>query len=226
MRSFRGSRINSLFFLGALLLFASMPASAQDWFEYNNQVDLFGVNLPGQPTVTEIKYKTEYTRHLLPGRVYTSGAAGERYSITVVDYSNLQKLEAERVKQCRASGGEGDQCMDIFMHDMRGAVIFATWNLQNAAMQKGGKVTRVAYSRTDLVEGQELYVTNADGSSFIASVYMHENRLYILEGTVPANSPPPIVFFTSMGFLDQAGKRIRYSSPYVNGLPKPNRGGQ
>jgi hypothetical protein len=189
--------------------------------EYDNRVDSFGVNLPTQPSVKEIKYKIEYGVHMLPGRVYTSEAGGERYTITVVDYTNLQQLEAARVKQCQAAGGEGDQCMDIYMHDMRGAVIFATWNIVNNALQKAGKLTRLAYSRTDLVEGQEIYITNADGSSLIAAVYMHEHRLYILEGLVPANSPPPILFFTSMGFLDQEGRRIRYSSPYVNGLPKP-----
>ncbi len=211
-------------FAVALMLFVSVPSFAQGWIEYDNRVDFFGVNLPAQPSVKDIKYNTEYGVQVLPGRVYNSEAGGERYSITVVDYSNLQKMEAERVKQCRAAGGEGDVCMDIYMHEMRGAVIFATWNLLNNALQKGSKVTRVAYSRTDLVEGQELYMTNGDGSMVIASIYMHENRLYILEGTVPANSPPPVVFFTSMGFLDQEGKRIRYSSPYVNGLPKPARG--
>jgi hypothetical protein len=208
----------------ALMLFVSLPSFAQEWVEYNNRVDSFGVNLPGQPSVKDIKYKIEYGVHMLPGRVYTSEAGGERYSITVVDYTNLQQMEAERVKQCRAAGGEGDQCMDIYMHDMRGAVIFASWNLINNTLQKGGKLTRLAYSRTDLVEGHEIYITNPDQSELIASIYMHENRLYILEGSVPPNSPPPILFFTSMGFLDQEGKRIRYSSPYVNGLPKPARG--
>jgi hypothetical protein len=206
------------------VLLISAPSFAQEWIEYDNRMDHFGVNLPGKPSVREIKYKIEYGVHMLPGRVYTVEAGGERYSITVVDYTNLQQMEAERVKACRAAGGEGDQCMDIYMHDMRGSVIFATWNIINNAMQKGSKLTRLAYSRTDLVEGQEMYLTQADGSSLIASVYMHENRLYILEGIVPANSPPPILFFTSMGFLDDEGKRIRYQSPYVNGLPKPNRG--
>jgi len=52
---------------------------------------------------------------------------------------------------------------------------------------------------------------------------MHENRLYILEGTVPAKSPPPALFYQSMGFLDKDGKRRRYQSPYSNGFPAPPR---
>jgi len=50
---------------------------------------------------------------------------------------------------------------------------------------------------------------------------MHENRLYILEGTVPANAPPPGLFQQSLQFLDKDGNRIRYQSIYSNGFPAP-----
>jgi hypothetical protein len=190
--------------------------------------DRFAISLPGKPAVKDIMYKTEYGVHVLPARVYTSEAGGERYSITVVDYSNLQKMEQERVKECRATGKEGDVCMDIFMHDMRGAVIFATWTQLKNALQRGAKVTRLAYSRTELVEGQEMYLDNPDGSTTITSNFMHEDKLYLLEGTVPADTPPPNLFHNSLGFLNDQGQRIRYASPYANGLPKPAlaRGGQ
>jgi len=52
---------------------------------------------------------------------------------------------------------------------------------------------------------------------------MHENRLYILEGTVPAGAPAPALFQTSLGFLDKDGKGIRYETPYSNGFPPPRR---
>jgi hypothetical protein len=159
----------------------------------------------------------------------------ERYVVTVVDYRNLQKMENDRIKACEAANADskvgsrkrvpGDVCMDIYMHDMRGAVIFATWNLTKAAMDKGAKITRMAYSRMDLVEGQEVYTTNADQTQSIFGAYMHEDRLFILEGTVAANSPPPALFYNSIGFLDANGQRIRYATPYSNGLPKPARAG-
>jgi hypothetical protein len=201
-----------------LVLFISVPSFAQEWIEYESKTDFFAVNLPDQPGVKNITFMTEYG-HVLPGRVYTSESGTNRYSVTVIDYTNLQKMEAERVRQCHASGGEGDVCMDNYMHDMRGAGLHAVWNL----MQKGGKVTHLAYSRMDLVEGIELYLTNTDGSRTFAGIHMHENRLYILEGTVPAKAPPPLLFYQSMGFLDKEGKRVRYRAPYANGLTTPER---
>ncbi|HYR89345.1 MAG TPA: hypothetical protein VE422_35040 [Terriglobia bacterium] len=201
-----------------LVLLISVPSFAQEWIEYENRADFFAVSLPGQPNVKDITFTTEY-RHVLPGRVYTYENGPNRYSITVVDYTNLQKMETERVRQCRASGGEGDVCMDNYMHDMRGAELYGAWSL----LQKGGKPTHLAYSRMDLVEGIELYLTNADGSRTFAGVHMHDNRLYILEGTVPAKSPPPLLFYQSMGFLDKEGKRVRYQTPYINGITTPSR---
>jgi len=218
-----------------LILFTSVPSSAADWFDYNNRVDNFAVSFPGQPTIKDITYTSEY-KHVLPGRVYTAMNGAERYSVTVVDYRNLQKMENDRIKKCEEANADkgtvqsrkkvpGDVCMDIYLHDMRGAVIFATWNLTKAALDKGAKISRMAYSRMDLVEGQEVYIENADKSQTIFGVYMHEDRLFIVEGTVAPNAPPPMLFYESIGFLDENGQRIRYATPYTNGLTHPARAG-
>ena len=202
----------------ALSLFLSGPSFAQEWIDYASRADFFGVNFPGEPKVKDITYRTEYNI-TLPGRVHSYEDGSNRYSVTVVDYTNIEKLEAERVKKCQAAGGDGDSCNDHSSTDKRGAIIYATWNF----IQRGSKVTHLAYSNADRVEGHELYLTNADRSRTFAAIYMHENRLYILEGTVPANSPPPALFYQSMGFLDKDGKRLRYQSPYSNGFPAPPR---
>jgi hypothetical protein len=207
----------------ALALTVSTPALAQHWYElewreYESQIDAFGVSFPGEPTIEEITYTTEYYM-TLPGRVYSTEIGPNRYSVTVVDYRNLEELEAERVRECRASGGDGDLCQNHYLHDMRGAIIFATWNI----LKRGGELTYLAYSRTDLVEGHEFYVTNDDGSRTIAAIYMHEDLLYILEATVPGDAPAPTLFYKSMGFLDENGERIRYRTPYANGLTEPER---
>jgi len=218
-----------------LILFTSIPSSAADWFDYQNRTDNFAVSFPAQPTVKDITYTSEY-KHVLPAHVYTAMNGAERYTVTAVDYRNLEKMENDRIKACEATNADkgkvqsrknvpGDVCMDIYMHDMRGAVIFATWNLTKEAMDKGAKVLRIAYSRMDLVEGQEVYLKNADQSQTHFGVYMHEDRLFIVEGTVPANSPPPMLFYESIGFLDQNGQRIRYATPYSNGITHPARAG-
>jgi hypothetical protein len=218
-----------------LILFTSIPSPAADWFDYQNRTDSFAVSFPAQPTVKEITYTSEY-KHVLPARVYTAMNGPDRYVVTVVDYRGMQKMENDRIKACEAANADqgkvesrkrvpGDVCMDIYMHDMRGAVIFATWNLTKAAMDRNAKITRMAYSRMDLVEGQEVYITNPDQTQTIFGAYMHEDRLYIMEGTVAPNSPPPVLFYNSIGFLDANGQRIRYATPYSNGLPKPARAG-
>jgi hypothetical protein len=202
----------------ALSLLPSGPCFAQDWIEYENRADFFSVNFPGEPKLRDISYRTEYSL-TLPGRVYSHENGPNRYSVTVVDYATLETLEAERVKNCKAAGGDGDSCNDHSLADLRGAIVYATWNF----LQRDAKVTHFSYSNVDRVEGHELQLTNADRSRTFVSIHMHENRLYILEGTVPAGAPAPALFQTSLGFLDKDGKRIRYDTPYSNGFPPPRR---
>ena len=197
-----------------------IPASplAQGWIEYASRTDFFTINFPGEPTLKDTIYRTQYSI-TLPARVYSSASGGSRYSVTVVDYSDDERLEAERVKACRAAKGEGDLCNDHSRADLRGALIFATW----AFLQRDARVTHYGYSNADRVEGHELYLANPDRSRTFVAIYMHENRLYILEGTTPAGAPPPALFYQSMGFLDKDGRRIRYETPYSNGFPAPPR---
>jgi hypothetical protein len=204
--------------LVALILFISVPSFAQEWIEYSNQPDFFSINLPGQPNVKDITYNTQYGI-TLPGRVYTAEDAPSRYSVTVIDFTSAKEKHAERVKTCKASGGDGDQCNERSAIELRGAPLFAAWNL----MEQAAKVTHLVYAQADLVEGQEVHLLNADGSRTYAAIYMHEDRLYILAGTVPGDYPPPLLFQQGMRFLDKDGKTIRYVSTYTNGFPAPRR---
>ena len=52
---------------------------------------------------------------------------------------------------------------------------------------------------------------------------MHDNRLYVFEGTVPPGAPPPGLFQQSLGFVDREGIRIRYETTYSNRYPPPPR---
>ncbi len=206
-----------------LVLFISAPSFAQQWYEldwreYENSIDSFGVSFPGEPTLEDIQFITSY-QDTLPGRVYSYEVGPNGYSVTVVDYTGLEELEARRVANCQEAGRDGDSCQNHYMHAIRGAVIYAIWNVMN----RGGEVTYLSFSRTDLVEGQEMYVSNDDGSRTIAASYMHEDLLYILEATVPGDSPPPTLFYKSLRFLDENQQRIRYRTNYANGITNPDR---
>ena len=69
------------------------------------------------------------------------------------------------------------------------------------------------------MEGHQLQLINADRSLTFVAIYLHENRLYIVEGTVPRNAPPPGLFQQNLSFLDEAGERVRHDEIYSNALP-------
>ena len=47
---------------------------------------------------------------------------------------------------------------------------------------------------------------------------MHENRLYVLEGTTPKGYPAPGLFQGFIGFVDAKGNGIRYLDYYSNAI--------
>lgn len=207
----------------ALFLLISAPAVAQNWTEFSNQEDRFTCNFPGQPTVTDTTWTSEYEAEL-PARVYEAEVGPSRYSVTVVDYNQAQPILVEKAKDCppgaeRCSGGDltGE---GYWRHDVRGAVLYATWTF----LQRDATLTHLGYNSVDRVEGHQLHLTNNDDQSrTFASIYMHENKLYILEGTVPPRYPEPALFQQSLGWLDENGLGLRYQSSYANGFPVPPR---
>lgn len=202
----------------ALVLAMSGPAAAQDWEEYINTRDGFQVNFPGQPQVVETTWMSQLD-YVLPARVYSADRGREHYSITVVDYSGLERQGIERSKTCPAGNA---QCREnagpvigpgYWKQDERGAIVYATFTL----LQRDAKLTSLAWEWQDLVEGHLLQLTNnADESRTSAYVAMHDHKLYILEGTVPKGYPEPGLFQQSMGWVDKTGRAIRYQTIYSN----------
>ena len=199
----------------AFVLCLSAPALAQEWIEYTSREDLFTVNFPGNPTVREITYATEYGV-TLPAHVHSYQAGPNRYAVTVVDYSNIQKLHAARLANCDKYP---NLCGNPWAGELRGAMDYAAGSF----LRRDVKVSDYAYSQTERIEGRRMQLVNPDRSQTFVMIHMHENRLYILEGTVPANAPPPGLFQQSLGFVDKNGVRVRYDTPYSNGYPPPPR---
>ena len=199
-------------FVFALVVSVCGSASAQEWDLYTNIGDGFKVNFPGQPRITEGTY-TSQMNYTLPKRVYSAQRGRETYSITVVDYANIRQMGIERAKtcevgnaNCRANGGPalGD---GYALHDARGAIVHAVYQL----LKRDARLDYMAWEWQDMVEGHLVQLTNnADKSRTFAWVGMHNNKLYILEGTVPAGSPEPGLFQQSMGWVDKDGNGIRY----------------
>ncbi len=208
----------------ALVLSVSAPLFSQEWVEFASQEERITCLFPTQPKVTETTWASEYGA-ILPARVYSVTQGQNRYSLTVVDYNPVERLLVEKSKSCPAGAetcqGIGDWGLGYWKNDVRGAIVYAT----SKFLQRDVKVTHLMWNSQQMVQGQELQLTNnADQSRTWASIYMHENRLIILEATVPKGYPPPALFTQSLSWLNESGRGIRYSTIYVNApdVPKPS----
>ena len=196
-----------------IVLCNSSPAFAQGWTTFVSMEDRFSVNLPGEPEVREITYASEY-RAVFPGRAYTYEVDTNRYSVTVIDYTEAERIHAERTNKT-----EADSLEMYWRIDVQASIAYAAWQFR----QRDVEVTYDAWHYIDRIEGHQLQLTNADGSRTFAGIYLHESRLYILEATVPQGMPPPGLFQQSLSFLDEEGSRVRYQEIYSNRLPPRDR---
>jgi hypothetical protein len=197
----------------ALVLSVAASAAAQEWEEFVSKEDGFKVDFPGTPKVADMTWKSQLD-YILPGKVYSVDKGKEHYSMTVVDYRPIEQQGIERSKTCEAGNAQCRQNAGImgpgyWRHDERGGVMYATFKL----LQRDAKLTSLAWEWQDMVEGNFIQLTNnADQSRTYAYVAMRENKLYILEGTVPKGYPEPGLFQQSMGWVDKDGNGIRYQN--------------
>ena len=205
-----------VFISAFLILLLSFPAFSQEWIEFASREERITCVFPVQPKITETTWLSEYGT-VLPARVYSATEGQSRYLLTVVDYNPLERLAVEKSKSCPAGAepcqGIGDVGVGYWKNDMRGAIVYAT----SKFLQRDAKLIRLTWNFQQMVQGQELQLrNNTDQSVTWVSVYMHENRLIIMEGTVPKGYPLPGLFTQSLGWLDEKGNGIRYSTIYVN----------
>jgi hypothetical protein len=200
----------------ALILLLSQPAFSQDWTRFVSPEDGFSANYPGQPKVETTTYTSQYQQPL-PAKVYRAADALGRYSTTVVDYRNIEKLHIDRAAKCQAAKGnqrDGDTCQNDFRVDVAGATDYAVWNF---IKQDNVKLTSYMFYFVELVSGRLLQMTNADKSRTYAAVHQHAGRLYIHQATVPPGMPDPILFMQSLAWADEKGLAIRYRTMYTEG---------
>jgi hypothetical protein len=219
------------------VLTLSSPALAQEWDNFKFVEDGFEVNFPGKPTVENTTYTTQYG-YTLPAKIYRASRGPERYSVTVVDYRDLEKQGVERAKKCPPGAetciGTQDGRQGLILGlgywkmDVRGAMAFALLKY----LQRDAKVTDLNLQFQQVVEGYFLQLTNRDESRTFVYVTMHENRLYVFDGTVPKDAPEPGLFTGSVGILDAQGNSLRYTDYYSNAIhglrqhqPPPYRAG-
>ena len=159
-------------------------ASAQVWEEYVNRDNFFQINLPGEPTMTEVPYKTVKGTEL-KARVFTATAApgsitAGTYRVTVVDYNTAINELPDAIEQAR-----------------------------KAISAKG----TVKYDGVNNLDGHRewrLTVETPNSTLIVASILLAANyRLYFTEGETALNVPPAAQFQASLQVLNDEGVRIR-----------------
>ena len=201
--------------LVTLILFAlllSMPgaAAAQGWEVYISQQDHFSVNFPGQPEIAETTWRSQLG-YTLPARVYSAERGRTSFSVRVVDYTSLEEQGIARWKECPSGNS---QCRDggetigpgYWKQDERGAIVYAV----SMYLKRPFQVTDYAWDWQDMVEGHGLQM-KGDGMRTFVYIAMHKRKLYILEASAPEQEPEPGLFTQSLRWLDEDGKRIRYT---------------
>ena len=198
---------------------AGMAAQQDVWTEFVSREDGFRITFPGAPNVRQVTW-TSQMGYSLPARVFTVDRGREHYSVTVADYRGIEKLGIAKSQSC-APGAEtciGGQTRIVgpgyWKSDVHGAITYAAFKL----LQRDAKLTGMTWNWAEQVEGTLLQFTNnADQSRTSASIYMHDNRLYVIEGTVPKGYPEPELFKMSIGFIRPDGTESNiYSFVYNN----------
>ena len=194
-----------------------------DWEEIVSQEERFTAVFPGHPAIQETTWFSQFGA-VLPARVYGMSRGQSRYSVTVVDYNPIERLLVERSRSCPPGAntcqGIADWGVGYWKTDIRGALLYVI----SRFLERDAKVTSLIWNGIALVQGVEMRLTsNADQARTFASIYMHENRLLIVEATVPRGDTPPVAFNESINWLDERGQPVRYQATYVNvpDVPKP-----
>ena len=199
--------------LAALILCVAGSAQAQEWSSYVSRVDQFSITFPGEPDVQQIEWPSEYGA-VFEGRIYSVQQGQSRFSVTAIDYTDAEARHATVTKNASFAGSV------YWQIDIMASIQYAATKFRQ---RESATVTYDAWHYIDLVEGHQLQLTNADQTRTFVSIYLHENRLYIVDATVPRRAPPPGLFQQNLSFLDAAGEPVRHSEIYSNVLPPVTR---
>jgi hypothetical protein len=210
MRTFR------LVAAAACVLLMARPLFAQkEWIEYKNLEDHFAINAPGEPMAEKTTWTSEYDS-MFPEVIYRWTDGPNKYSVSVIDYSDSE------AKYLANHHTEDFSAPAYWQIDILGSIQYAATKLYR--MRPGVKITFDNFHYINLVTGHQLTVVNPDRTRSYVGIYLHENRLYILDATVAPNAPAPIIFQQSLEFLDNEGKSVRYRTYYFDKLPEPKAG--
>ena len=162
------------------LLFSCVALAQATWSEFVDRGEHFTINLPGEPKVVTITYKTAKGTSL-PAKVYTAQDARGTYQVTVVNYTTATgETATARDEAAQAIRLKGEVKYDA-LED----------------------IDRIPDQRISVV-------LPGNARRQLSEVLFHQNRLYVTEAETGIATPPPAQFQASIQMLDDDGVRIRY----------------
>jgi hypothetical protein len=175
-------------------------AVAQRWIPYASATDGFRIMAPGEFAIEEIDFETEYGI-VVPARVFSHENDTGRYSVTVVDYRESQRLHDERLREI------GALYQPIYGQvDVRGSIAYAAKRIRDRA----STIEYDAYHYISRIDGHQLQTTNPDQTRTFAAIYLYESRLYVIDATASPDIAPPGMFQQSLEFIDEDGEVITF----------------
>ena len=172
-----------------VLSFAGAAFAQAEWAEFVDRADHFTVNMPGEPSKTDLAYKTAKGT-TLPAHVYSAQDRRGQYFMTVVNY---QTASAEELATAIAEAAAG--------------------------VRAKGKATYDEPGNLDGHRSQRITIETPTGRRRLAEILMsNDKRLYISEAETALNAPPPAQYQASIQVLDDEGVRIRYQGGQAGGV--------
>ena len=188
-----------LIILASILWFCE-SAVAQRWIQYASATDGFRIMAPGEFAIEEIDFETEYGI-VVPARIFSHENDTGRYSVTVVDYRDSQRLHDERLREI------GALYQPIYGQvDVRGSIAYAAKKIRDRA----NTIEYDAYHYISRIDGHQLQTTNPDQTRTFAAIYLYESRLYVIDATASPDIAPPGMFQQSLEFIDEDGEVITF----------------
>jgi hypothetical protein len=124
-----------------------------------------------------------------------------RYSVTVVDYRDAQRLHDERLREI------GGLYQPIYAQvDVRGSIAYAAKKIRDRA----STIDYDAYHYIGRIEGHQLQTTNRDQTRTFAALYLYESRLYVIDATTSPDIAPPGMFQQSIEFIHEDGEVVTF----------------
>ena len=162
----------------------STSMGGAQWVEFEDRTDFFFVVFPETPTITTSTWQSQQGLQY-PARVYTAYEGPSRYTMTVV---NLTEMKA--------------------VAEMRAMISWEAWRFR----KMGGDISYDMLGTIDGIPGHQLHIKHADKTTSVIGIYLHDKKLYVMEARVSNGNPGALLFEPSLSILDENGRRIRYAA--------------